>query len=147
MGFFLFAFFFGGLGFFGFFWRSLCVRIEIFVSRRAFLAGTASVLAAPAIVIGATARPRITDGVASGDVTVDSAVDYFVASVGMLPGTLLYVYYGKVAGDVAALAGGASPDKGAADYAVLALGLVATILVTALVTRTARRALQEVTGE
>jgi uncharacterized membrane protein YdjX (TVP38/TMEM64 family) len=74
-------------------------------------------------------------------------VDYFVASVGMLPGTLLYVYYGKVAGDVAALAGGASPDKGAADYAVLTRGLVATILVTALVTRTARRALQEVTGE
>jgi uncharacterized membrane protein YdjX (TVP38/TMEM64 family) len=35
-------------------------------------------------------------------------VDYAVAAVGMLPGTLLYVYLGKVAGDVAALAGGAS---------------------------------------
>ena len=52
--------------------------------------------------------------------------DYVVASVGMLPGTLLYVYYGKLAGDVAALAGGAAPEKGAGYYAVLILGLVAT---------------------
>src|SRR5262249_36543250 len=33
--------------------------------------------------------------------------DYLIASIGMLPGTLLFVYYGKLAGDVAALAGGA----------------------------------------
>jgi uncharacterized membrane protein YdjX (TVP38/TMEM64 family) len=73
-------------------------------------------------------------------------VDYVMASVGMLPGTLLYVYYGKLAGDVAVLAGGAAPEKGAGYYAVLILGLVATIIVTTLVTRTARRALREVTG-
>ena len=73
--------------------------------------------------------------------------DYVVASVGMLPGTLLYVYYGKLAGDVAALAGGAAPEKGAGYYAVLILGLVATVVVTTLVTRTARRALKEATGE
>ena len=46
-------------------------------------------------------------------------VDYLVASIGMLPGTLLYVYYGKLAGDVAALAGGAAVEKGAGYYAVL----------------------------
>jgi len=74
-------------------------------------------------------------------------VDYLIASVGMIPGTLLYVYYGKVAGDVAALAGGVVVEKGAAYYVVLVLGLAATVLVTALVTRTARRALQSVTGE
>ena len=72
-------------------------------------------------------------------------VDYLVASVGMLPGTLLYVYYGKVAGDVARLAGGAGVRHGAAYYSVLALGLVATVVVTTLVTRTARRALREAT--
>jgi uncharacterized membrane protein YdjX (TVP38/TMEM64 family) len=72
-------------------------------------------------------------------------VDYLVASVGMLPGTLLYVYYGKVAGDVARLAGGAAVPRGPAYYAVLALGLVATVAVTTLVTRAARRALLEVT--
>ena len=43
--------------------------------------------------------------------------------------------------------GKAAPDKGPADYAVLVLGLLATILVTALVTRTARRALKDATGE
>jgi uncharacterized membrane protein YdjX (TVP38/TMEM64 family) len=72
--------------------------------------------------------------------------DYVVASFGMLPGTLLYVYYGKLAGDVAALAGGAAPEKGAGYYAVLILGLVATIVVTTIVTRTARKALKEATG-
>lgn len=71
--------------------------------------------------------------------------DYVLASIGMLPGTLLYVYYGKVAGDVARLAGGAQV-RGAAYYGVLALGLAATVLVTAVVTRTARRALREATG-
>jgi uncharacterized membrane protein YdjX (TVP38/TMEM64 family) len=71
--------------------------------------------------------------------------DYLAASIGMLPGTVLYVYYGKLAGDVAALAGGAAPEKGAGYYAVLGLGLVATIVVTTLVTRTARRALQQAT--
>lgn len=73
--------------------------------------------------------------------------DYVLASVGMLPGTLLYVYYGRVAGDVAALASGApAAPKGAGYYAVLALGLAATLLVTALVTRTARRALAQHTA-
>jgi len=74
-------------------------------------------------------------------------LDFFMASAGMLPGTLLYVYYGKLAGDVAALAGGAAVAKGPEYYAVLILGLVATIVVTTIVTRIARRALQEVAGE
>jgi len=73
-------------------------------------------------------------------------VDYFIACIGMIPGTLLYIYYGKVAGDVARLAGGAPGGRGAEYYGVLALGLAATVLVTTLVTRTARRALQEATG-
>ena len=63
----------------------------------------------------------------------------------MVPGTILYVYYGKLAGDVATLASGTAVEKGAGYYGVLALGLVATIVVTTLVTRTARRALDEVT--
>jgi uncharacterized membrane protein YdjX (TVP38/TMEM64 family) len=71
--------------------------------------------------------------------------DYLVASIGMLPGTLLYVYYGTVVGDVARLAGGAAARRDAAHYVVSGVGLVATIVVTALVTRIARRALQEAT--
>ncbi len=73
--------------------------------------------------------------------------DYLVASFGMLPGTLLYVYYGKLAGDVAALAGGAAVEKDAAYYAVLIVGLVATVVVTTFVTRIARKALAEATGD
>jgi len=72
--------------------------------------------------------------------------DYLIGSVGMLPGTLLYVYYGALAGEVAAVAGGVA-RRGAGYYGVLALGLIATVAVTAFVTRTARRALHEVTGE
>ena len=71
--------------------------------------------------------------------------DFAVASIGMLPGTLLYVYYGKVAGDVARLAGGTGIPRGRGYYAVLGLGLAATVLVTTIVTRTARRALEEAT--
>jgi uncharacterized membrane protein YdjX (TVP38/TMEM64 family) len=73
--------------------------------------------------------------------------DYLVASLGMLPGTLLYVYTGKIAGDVAALAGGAAVERGTAYYAVLVLGLLATLAVTTMVTRIARRSLAEATGE
>jgi uncharacterized membrane protein YdjX (TVP38/TMEM64 family) len=73
--------------------------------------------------------------------------DYGIASIGMLPGTLLYVYSGKLAGDVAAVAGNPAVARGWAYYSVLALGLVATLAVTMVVTRSARRALAEATGE
>ena len=74
-------------------------------------------------------------------------VDYVVASIGMLPGTFLYVYYGKLVGDLAALAGGAAVEKGVGYYVILVVGLLATIVVTTLVTRTARQALKDATGE
>jgi uncharacterized membrane protein YdjX (TVP38/TMEM64 family) len=67
--------------------------------------------------------------------------DYLAASVGMLPGTLLYVYSGRVAGDIAALAGGAGVERGSGYYVVMGLGLLATVIVTVLVTRIARNAL------
>ncbi len=73
--------------------------------------------------------------------------DYLIASVGMLPGTLLYVYSGKLAGDVAALAENSAAARGWGYYSLLALGLVATLAVTMVVTRSARRALAEATGE
>jgi uncharacterized membrane protein YdjX (TVP38/TMEM64 family) len=73
--------------------------------------------------------------------------DYALASIGMLPGTFLYVYYGGVIGEVAALAGGAPVEKGAGQYALFGLGLAATIVVTIFVTRLARTALAEATGE
>jgi uncharacterized membrane protein YdjX (TVP38/TMEM64 family) len=70
--------------------------------------------------------------------------DYVVASLGMLPGTLLYVYIGSAARDVAAAAGG-SADAGRT--ALTVVGLAATALVTVYVTRIARRALADASGE
>jgi hypothetical protein len=53
----------------------------------------------------------------------------------------LYVYYGKVVGDVTKVAAGVAPPKGPEYYAVVAAGLVATVLATRAVTRAARRAI------
>lgn len=72
--------------------------------------------------------------------------DFLLASFGMLPGTLLYTYSGKVAGDLAALAAGTNPARGPGYYAVLAAGLLATVAVTVLVTRVAGRALNSTSG-
>jgi uncharacterized membrane protein YdjX (TVP38/TMEM64 family) len=71
--------------------------------------------------------------------------DFTLASLGMLPGTLLYVYSGKVAGDVASIAGGAGVERGSEYYVFLAFGFAATVAVTAVITRIARRALAAAT--
>jgi uncharacterized membrane protein YdjX (TVP38/TMEM64 family) len=70
-------------------------------------------------------------------------LDYVLACFGMIPGTFLYVYYGKALGSLAAVAGGVAPERGAGDWILLGVGLVATVAVTAFVTRIARRALRE----
>lgn len=75
-------------------------------------------------------------------------LDYLIACIGMIPGTFLYVYYGKAAGTLAALAGGVEARKGAGSWVLLGFGLLATVAVTAVVTRIAKKALsQEVTHE
>jgi uncharacterized membrane protein YdjX (TVP38/TMEM64 family) len=68
--------------------------------------------------------------------------DFMIASVGMLPAIVMYVYYGKVAGDVAQLAAGFAPPRGPEYYVLLVVGLVATIVATTAVTRAARRAMK-----
>ena len=72
---------------------------------------------------------------------------YLAASIAMLPGTLLYVYYGKAAGSLAALAGGAKTAKGTGSWVLLGVGLAATILVTTYVTRLAGKALRQEIGD
>lgn len=69
--------------------------------------------------------------------------DYVIAALGMIPGTFLYVYYGKALGSLAAVAGGAEVERGAGYWVVLAVGLLATLVVTTLVTRLAGRALSQ----
>ena len=80
--------------------------------------------------------------------------DYVLASwLGMLPGTLLYVYLGYTIGDIGAIFAGAAKDAAPSPDAtffqlhgqkvLLAVGLVATIAVTTYVTKIARGALRE----
>jgi uncharacterized membrane protein YdjX (TVP38/TMEM64 family) len=70
--------------------------------------------------------------------------DYLVSLPGMLPATAMYVYYGKVIGDVTQVAAGVAPPRGPAYYGLLVVGLAATVAATTIVTRAARRALQGV---
>lgn len=76
--------------------------------------------------------------------TTISAWDFVAASLGTIPGALVYTYAGMVTGEALALAGKAQVPKNASYYAVLVAGLVATVAATMVVTRTARRALQDV---
>ena len=67
--------------------------------------------------------------------------DYVIASwIGMMPGTLLYVWLGAAAGDVARLAGG-HRSRQPVEWVFLGAGLLATVWVSVRVTRIARAAL------
>jgi uncharacterized membrane protein YdjX (TVP38/TMEM64 family) len=70
-------------------------------------------------------------------------IDYFIGLIGMVPATTFYVYYGTVAGDLAAALGGAGrAHAGAASRLVLlSLGVVATVAVSIVIARAANRAL------
>jgi pyruvate/2-oxoglutarate dehydrogenase complex dihydrolipoamide dehydrogenase (E3) component/uncharacterized membrane protein YdjX (TVP38/TMEM64 family) len=73
--------------------------------------------------------------------------DYVVGSlVGMVPGTLMYVYLGSLVTSLTALTAGQT-SGGTAEQALYFLGLAATVAVTVVVTRVARRALDQATHE
>lgn len=69
-------------------------------------------------------------------------VDFVLALPGMIPAVLMYTYYGRVVGDVAALAAGVAPPRGPEYYVLLLVGLIAVIVSTTMVTRAARRAIE-----
>jgi len=64
----------------------------------------------------------------------------------MIPAILMYAYYGKVVGDVAVLAAGVAPPRDVAYYALMAVGLAATVVATTLIARAARRAVEQQRG-
>lgn len=74
-------------------------------------------------------------------VTQVSLQDYFFASwIGMMPGTVMYVYLGSLAGSLATL--GTESDQGSAvQWAIWILGLVATVAIVVYTTKIARAAL------
>jgi len=68
--------------------------------------------------------------------------DYALASLlGMFPGTLLFVYLGSLVTNLTQLTSGQRPDSGMWGRVLFWGGLVATVAVTVLITRIARRAL------
>ncbi len=77
-------------------------------------------------------------------VTGVSSKDYVVGSIGMIPGTIMYVYIGSLAGSIATIGGETQPDANPiARWAIRIIGFIATVAVTLYVTRIARKALDE----
>lgn len=71
--------------------------------------------------------------------------DYVVASwIGMLPGTVMYVYIGSLAGSLAGLGTGGRA-RTPMEWALYAVGLAATVAVSVVITRVARSALEQQT--
>ena len=68
--------------------------------------------------------------------------DFLVACFGMIPTIVMYVYYGRVVGDVAKIAAGVAPPRGREYYVLLVVGLMATVVATMVITRAARRAIE-----
>jgi uncharacterized membrane protein YdjX (TVP38/TMEM64 family) len=80
-------------------------------------------------------------------VTGVSLKDYVLASIGMIPGTLMYVYIGSLAGSIATLGTGTQFTNPELQWAIRIIGFIATVVVTVYVTRVARKALAETVAE
>jgi uncharacterized membrane protein YdjX (TVP38/TMEM64 family) len=80
-------------------------------------------------------------------VTGVSLKDYVLASIGMIPGTLMYVYIGSLAGNIATIGTGTQPTNLGIQWAIRIIGFIATVAVTVYVTRVARKALAETVAE
>ncbi|WP_375340581.1 TVP38/TMEM64 family protein [Okeania sp. SIO3I5] len=69
--------------------------------------------------------------------------DYFLASwIGMMPGTVMYVYLGSLAGSLATL-GTEGGSRSTAEWVLYGVGLIATVAVTIYVTKIAKKALEK----
>lgn len=76
-------------------------------------------------------------------ITKVSFKQYFFASwIGMLPGTLMYVYLGSAVKNISDLFAG-NVEDGAGQQVLFGVGLAATVIVTIFVTRISKRALNE----
>lgn len=76
-------------------------------------------------------------------VTGVSLKDYLLGFVGMIPGTVMYVYIGSLAGACALIGTKAQPTNSVVEWARMIIGFIATVAVTVVITRIARKALEE----
>jgi uncharacterized membrane protein YdjX (TVP38/TMEM64 family) len=80
-------------------------------------------------------------------ITGVSLKDYTLGAIGMLPGILLYVYLGSLAGNLARLGTTPPSPNPVLDWSIRLLGLLATLGVTIFVTRLARKAFAETVNQ
>jgi uncharacterized membrane protein YdjX (TVP38/TMEM64 family) len=73
--------------------------------------------------------------------------DYAIASIGMLPATVLYVYIGSLAGDIARIGSDNQSADPTFQWAIRIIGLIATVVVTLYVTNIARNAIAEINNK
>ncbi len=78
-------------------------------------------------------------------VTQVSIKDYVLGSLGMIPGTVMYVYLGSLAGDIAMLGTSVptNPQVEKIQWIIRIVGLIATVIVTLYVTKIAKQALDK----
>jgi len=70
--------------------------------------------------------------------------EYVLASwIGMMPGTVMYVYIGSLAGDLASIGSETAAAPSGAQWIINIVAFIATVLVTIYVTKIARKALAE----
>ncbi len=77
-------------------------------------------------------------------VTQVSLKDYILGSIGMIPGTIMYVYMGSVVTDIAMINANSQPisqEMQIAKWVIQGIGLIATIAVTIYITKIAQKAL------
>ena len=79
-------------------------------------------------------------------VTGVSLKDYILGTIGILPGTIMYVYIGSLAGNIATIGTGEQPSNPTVVWAIRIIGFIATVAVTLYVTKVARKALEESTS-
>ena len=79
-------------------------------------------------------------------VTGVSLKDYVLGTIGILPGTIMYVYLGSLAGNIATIGTGEQPSNPTVVWAIRIIGFIATVAVTLYVTKIARKALEESTS-
>ncbi|WP_337885998.1 TVP38/TMEM64 family protein [Fischerella thermalis] len=79
-------------------------------------------------------------------ITQVSLKDYILGSIGMIPGTVMYVYIGSLATDLAMISTHHQPTTAETEigkWLIQIIGLTATVIVTIYVTRIAQKALQK----
>lgn len=69
--------------------------------------------------------------------------DYVIASVGMFPGTIMYVYIGSLAGNLATIGTQSTSVNPVAQWSIRIIGFLATVAVTVYITKIAKKALDK----